>query len=102
MHTEITPNANGIAKQLSYINSAEGSGHRHGSVVTCLITVNALINEPLKNNYNPQRRLVLSEKNYFGTMGVPYLGRRLQIRAQLTPFREVKRAEYGYTDNDRI
>ena len=65
-------------------------------------TVNALINAPLKNNYDPQRRLVWSEKNYFGPLGAPYLERRLRIRAQLTPFREVERAEYGYTDNDRI
>ena len=65
-------------------------------------TVNALINAPLKNNYDPQRRLVWSEKNYFRPMGAPYLGRHLRIRAQLTPFREVERAEYGYTDNDRI
>ena len=57
-------------------------------------TVNALINAPLKNNYDPQRRLVWSEKNYFGPMGAPYLGRRLRIRAQLTPFSEVERAEY--------
>ena len=42
-----------------------------------VVTVNALINAPLKNNYDPQRRLVRSEKNYFGPMGAPYLGRRL-------------------------
>ena len=29
-------------------------------------TVEALINAPLKNNYDRQRRLVWSEKNYFG------------------------------------
>ena len=62
-------------------------------------TVNALINAPLKNNYDPQRRLVWS---YFGPLGAPYLERRLRIRAQLTPFREVERAEYGCTDNDQI
>ena len=67
-----------------------------------MATVNALINAPLKNNYDPQRRLVWREKNYFGPLGAPYLERRLRIRAQLTPFREVERAEYGYTDNDRL
>jgi len=48
-------------------------------------TVKALIKAPLKNNYNPQRRLVRSEKNYFGPLGVPWLERRLRIRAQLRP-----------------
>ena len=75
---------------------------REEKTVTAKRTVNALINAPLKNNYDPQRRLVWSEKNYFGPLGAPYLERRLRIRAQLTPFREVERAEYGYTDNDRI
>jgi len=36
---------------------------------------------PLKNNYNPQRRLVRSKKDYFGP-----LERSLQIRTQLRPF----------------
>ena len=79
----------------------EGLVPRLGKALpTC--TVNALINAPLKNNYDPQRRLVWSEKNYLGPLGAPYLERRLRIRAQLTLFREVERAEYGYTDNDRI
>ena len=50
------------------------------------IVVKALIKAPLKNNYNPQRRLVQSEKNYFGPLGVPCLDRCLQIRVQLRPF----------------
>ena len=49
-------------------------------------TVDALIKAPLKNNYNPQRRLVWSAKNYFGPLGAPCLERRLSIRAQLAPF----------------
>ena len=86
-------------------NQVDGSDTVHlESERLCYVihTVNALINAPLKNNYDPQRRLVWSEKNYFGPLGAPYLERRLRIRAQLTPFREVERAEYGYTDNDRI
>ena len=49
-------------------------------------TVKALIKAALKNNYDPQRRLVRSEKNYFRPLGVPCLERRLQIRVQLRPF----------------
>ena len=49
-------------------------------------TVKALIKVPLKNNYDPQRRLVWSAKNYFGPLGAPCLERRLQIGAQLAPF----------------
>ena len=33
------------------------------------IVVKALINAPLKNNYNLQNRLVQSEKNHFGPLG---------------------------------
>ena len=40
-------------------------------------TVEALIKAPLKNNYDPQRRLVWSAKNYFGPLGAPCLERRL-------------------------
>ena len=40
----------------------------------------------VKNNYDPQRRLVQSEKNYFGPLGAPCLERRLRIRVQLRPF----------------
>ena len=32
------------------------------------IVVKALIKAPFKNNYIPQRRLVQSEKNYFGPL----------------------------------
>ena len=39
--------------------------------------VDALIKAPLKNNYDPQRRLVWSAKNYFGPLGAPCLERRL-------------------------
>ena len=57
---------------------------------TCRIvaTVEALIKALLKNNYDPQRRLVWSAKNYFGLLGVPCLERCLWIRAQLALFNE--------------
>ena len=42
----------------------------------------ALIKAPLKNNYDPQRHLVRSEKNYFEPLGVPCLERCLWIRVQ--------------------
>ena len=49
-----------------------------------LTTVKALIKAPLNNNYDPQRRLIRSEKNYyFRPLGAPCLERRLRIRAQL-------------------
>ena len=50
-----------------------------------VITVEALIKVPLKNNYDPQRRLVWSAKNYFGPLGAPCLERCLWIRVQLAP-----------------
>ena len=40
-------------------------------------TVKALIKALLKNNYDPQRHLVRSKKNYFGPLGVPLLERCL-------------------------
>ena len=49
---------------------------------------------PSESNYDPQRRLLWSAKNYFGPLGVPCLERQLQIRAQLVPFQWT-----GYTDN---
>ena len=49
-----------------------------------LVTVKALIKTLLKNNYDPQRRLVWGEKNNFGLLRAPCLERRLQIRAQQT------------------
>ena len=49
-------------------------------------TVKALIKAPLKNNYDLQRRLVWSKKNYFGPLGVPCLERHLRFRVQLRPF----------------
>ena len=53
-------------------------------------TIEALIKAPLKNNYDPQRRLVWSAKKYFGPLGAPCLERRLWIRAQLAPFQWIR------------
>ena len=53
-------------------------------------TVKALLKVLLKNNYDPQRHLVWSEKK----LEAPCLGRCLQIRAQLRPFQsELQQAE---------
>ena len=53
----------------------------------------------LKNNYDLQRRLVWSAKNYFRPLGAPCLERRLWIRVQLAPFSMNSWSLYGYTDN---
>ena len=48
-------------------------------------TVKASIKAPLKNNHDPQRFLVQSDKNYFGPLA-PCLEKRLRIGMQLRPF----------------
>ena len=61
-------------------------------------TVKALNKVPLKNNYDPQRRLVRSAKNYRYSrpLGAPCLERRLRIRAQLRPFlSDLQRPSYN-------
>ena len=58
-------------------------------------TVKALIEAP-SNNYDPQRRLVRSEKNYFGPLWAPCLERRLRIRAQLRPLQsDLQQSSYN-------
>ena len=60
------------------------------------VTVKALINVPLNNNYDLQRCLVQSKKNYFGPLGVPCLERRLRVRVQLRPFpSDLQRPSYN-------
>ena len=50
------------------------------------LTIKALIKALLKNNYDPQRHLVWSTKNYLGPLGAPCIEGCLWIRAQLAPF----------------
>ena len=51
--------------------------------IDVVATIKALIEALLKNNYDPQRCLVRSEKNYFRPLGALCLEKCLRIRAQL-------------------